>query len=412
MSDEFQKIQLSMLADITMGQSPDSINYNDDEKGLAFLQGCADFGFRYPTPQTYVHPPLKLAKKNSVLVSVRAPVGKINWSDRDYCIGRGLCSVKAKENNADTSFLKYALIQNEKFLHRRSQGSTFLAISFNDLSIFPIPDITVNVQKKIALILETIDQVIEKTETLIQKYQQIKQGLMHDLFTRGVTSDGKLRPTREQAPELYKETPIGWIPKEWEYLSIGKYTESWAMGPRFSAEEYNENGNVATLRTTDIDQAGHIEYSTMPIATLKIDTYKSHLLKKGDFVITRSGTCGICAVFASFSKAVLPGAFLIRFRFNRNLSEKYVKNFFNSECGKPLIQRVTEGGVQKDLRGTSFHNINFPCPILKEQKRINLRIHAINKKIIKEQTLKVKLLEQKLGLMKDLLTGRVRVKVD
>ena len=57
---------------------------------------------------------------------------------------------------------------------------------------------------------------IEQTETLIAKYQQIKAGLMHDLFTRGVTPDGKLRPTRAEAPQLYQESPLGWIPKEWE----------------------------------------------------------------------------------------------------------------------------------------------------------------------------------------------------
>ena len=72
---------------------------------------------------------------------------------------------------------------------------------------------------KIARILQTIDQAIEKTEALIEKYQQIKAGLMHDLFTRGIGADGKLRPPREQAPELYQQTPIGWIPKEWDFDS-------------------------------------------------------------------------------------------------------------------------------------------------------------------------------------------------
>ena len=75
-------------------------------------------------------------------------------------------------------------------------------------------------QEKIARILQTIDQTIEKTEALIEKYQHIKAGLMHDLFTRGIGADGKLRPPHEQAPELYQQTPIGWIPKEWEQLKF------------------------------------------------------------------------------------------------------------------------------------------------------------------------------------------------
>ena len=76
-------------------------------------------------------------------------------------------------------------------------------------------------QRRIAEILSTVDEAIEQTEALIAKYQQIKAGLMHDLFTRGVTPDGHLRPTRTQAPHLYKESPLGWIPKEWEVVRIG-----------------------------------------------------------------------------------------------------------------------------------------------------------------------------------------------
>ena len=71
-------------------------------------------------------------------------------------------------------------------------------------------------QQRIAEILTTVDEAIEQTEALIAKTQQIKAGLMHDLFTRGVTPDGQLRPPRSEAPQLYKESPLGWIPKEWD----------------------------------------------------------------------------------------------------------------------------------------------------------------------------------------------------
>ena len=70
-------------------------------------------------------------------------------------------------------------------------------------------------QQRIAEILSTVDEAIEQTGSLIEKIQQIKAGLMHDLFTRGVTADGWLRPRREEAPQLYKESSLGWIPREW-----------------------------------------------------------------------------------------------------------------------------------------------------------------------------------------------------
>lgn len=74
-------------------------------------------------------------------------------------------------------------------------------------------------QQRIADILSTIDEAIEQTEALIAKTQQIKAGLIEDLFTRGVSPDGQLRPPYEEAPVIYKESPLGWIPKEWNVLA-------------------------------------------------------------------------------------------------------------------------------------------------------------------------------------------------
>ncbi len=310
----------------------------------------------------------------------------------------------------------YHFIQSEYFLHMRdlfSVGSTQQAISDKDLKkikiIFPSNK---NVQQKIAEILSTIDTAIEKTDSLIKKYKHIKTGLMHNLFTRGVTPDGKLRPTREEAPHLYKETKIGWIPKEWDDECWGFLTISWAMGPRFSADEYNEYGNVATLRTTDLDDDGTINYKTMPIAKLELGFLRNHILQKKDFVITRSGTCGIAAVFEGFKLPVLPGAFLIRYRFKDTLNEKYMKYYVNSDFGQKQVLRIAEGGVQKNLRGTALCKIRIPLPN-KDEQILFVQLIEQTEKLIHNEILKYnKLQYQKLGLMNDLLTGKREVKIE
>jgi type I restriction enzyme, S subunit len=134
---------------------------------------------------------------------------------------------------------------NAAYLHRRSQGSTFAAVSTDDVKTVPIPVFEPQKQAKIATILSGIDTAIEKTEALIAKYQQIKAGLMHDLFTRGVLPNGQLRPSREQAPELYQETAIGWIPREWECQRLGfilaksgGYLQTGPFGSQLHASEY------------------------------------------------------------------------------------------------------------------------------------------------------------------------------
>jgi restriction endonuclease S subunit len=101
-------------------------------------------------------------------------------------------------------------------------------------------------QRRIAEILSTLDEAIEQTEALIAKMQQVKAGLMHDLFTC-VTPDGRLRPTREQAPELYKESPLGWIPKGWDASTLGEACEWFSGGTPSRAKEEWWNGDFPWL---------------------------------------------------------------------------------------------------------------------------------------------------------------------
>ena len=103
-------------------------------------------------------------------------------------------------------------------------------------------------------------------------------------------------------------------------IKFGEICEHSAFGPRFSSDEYAVDGNVGTLRTTDISADGRIELSTMPIARLDLDRFKQHVLKRDDLVITRTGRVGTTAVFTDFRLPVIPGAFLIRFRLNRSVA--------------------------------------------------------------------------------------------
>ena len=119
-----------------------------------------------------------------------------------------------------------------------------------------------------------------------------------------------------------------------------------AFGPRFSGSAYADDGNIATLRTTDLDDDGRISYETMPLAQLDEDRLGNHLLAAGDLVITRSGTCGIAAVFEGFSLPVLPGAFLIRFRMNERAEPRFYRYYFNSPSGRSKILSVARGAVQ------------------------------------------------------------------
>jgi type I restriction enzyme, S subunit len=180
--DEWEVQPFSKVSSINMGQSPESEYVNENQIGIPFLQGNAEFGEKYPAEIYWTPQPKKLSKENDILISVRAPVGDINISDKEYCIGRGLASLTIK--NLDPDFGYYALIQERYQLDRLAQGSTFLAIGKNDFDklIIKIPT-SKNEQKQIAKILTTQDKKIEAEETNLAKLKELKKGLMNDLLS-------------------------------------------------------------------------------------------------------------------------------------------------------------------------------------------------------------------------------------
>lgn len=156
---QFNKIKLKEIAEINMGQSPSGSSYNNDGRGIPFLQGNKTFGFLYPTIDTWTIEPKKIGKKNSVLMSVRAPVGDLNIANKDICIGRGLCSIEMKDGN--NQYLYYLLKNSIKEIKMKSTGTVFDSINRKELENIEILDFNKLQQKKISKVLFDIDKKIE-----------------------------------------------------------------------------------------------------------------------------------------------------------------------------------------------------------------------------------------------------------
>ena len=144
---------------INMGQSPKGETYNAEHKGMPFLQGRKTFGRLYPTIDTWTTSPIKIAKNGEILMSVRAPVGDLNFSNQDICIGRGLCSISAK--NGRNKYLYYVLLNNMEKINQNSTGTIFSSINKNDLENLEIDFHSDKTQRKIEKILYDIDSKIE-----------------------------------------------------------------------------------------------------------------------------------------------------------------------------------------------------------------------------------------------------------
>lgn len=212
------KYRLEDIAEITMGQSPKSQYYNTDGKGIPFLQGNRTFGFKRPIFDTYTTFVTKSAKAGDVIMSVRAPVGDLNITPVDMCLGRGVCSLRMKNGNQE--FLYYLMKYYMPQLINKESGTVFGSVNRNDINGLEI-DIPEEAEKqqKIARYLTMIDDKIEMNSEINNNLLQ----QLHILYSRlfcdsamdtplgevvATTSGGT--PSRKH-DEYYSDSSICWV---------------------------------------------------------------------------------------------------------------------------------------------------------------------------------------------------------
>ena len=173
---------LNEIAEITMGTSPSGASYNTIGTGDVFYQGRAEFGFRFPRRNMYTTEAKRFAEVDSVLVSVRAPVGDINVAEERCCIGRGLASVKSKSNY--NSYILY-LMQSLKPVFDRFNGEGTVFGSINKKAFEEI-QIIIPEEKVIAVfnpIINCMDAQIRINEQESRRLAELRDTLLPKLMS-------------------------------------------------------------------------------------------------------------------------------------------------------------------------------------------------------------------------------------
>ncbi len=397
------KVKLKDIAQIKMGQSPDSRYYNSEEQGIPFLQGCAQFGKTYPSTSVYCSLPSKIARKGSILFSVRAPVGDINIADCDYCIGRGLAAITPK--NINNEFLYYLLVFEKYQLIKIAQGSTFESINSTELENWLLPNLdSIPEQQQIAKILDTVDKAIAQTETLIAKYKRVKTGLMQDLLTRGIDENGQLR---DRTTHKFKRSPLGMIPLTWISCNLKDVTNNIVGGgtPSRSKSDY-WSGDIPWTSVKDFTDDLQVLYNTEESITKKgLMNSAANLIEAGIPVICTRMAVGRAAI------TFIPTAI------NQDLKALYPSSQINSKYllillkfYRQKLESLAIGSTVKGIRIEELLFFSISIPPLSEQEKIINILDNAGEIIINEQKKLTKLQKIKTGLMQDLLTGKISVK--
>lgn len=274
-----------------------------------------------------------------------------------------------------------------------------------------------NEQIIIAQILDTLDTAIRETEALIDKLKAVKQGLLHDLLTRGIDANGQLRPPQSEAPQLYKKSPLGWIPREWSLcgvLDIAPVDRQCILTGPFGAQlgqaDFVAEG-VPVLRIGNV-QSGYIDWSDLqyvsPEKAAQLERFRVML---GDLLFARQGaTTGRNALADEHSNGALINYHIIRVAVDREKCEPmYLYALFNSDHSKGQVDQEKGRGTREGINSKQIASLEFALPPIAEQKALVARMSTLNEAADNESALLAKLKVQKSGLMDDLLTGRVRV---
>ena len=299
-------------------------------------------------------------------------------------------------------------------LKKLNQGTSINGIVRADLIKYSIELPPPHEQRRIAEILSTVDEAIEQTEALIAKYQQIKAGLMHDLFTRGVTPDGRLRPTYKQAPDLYKESPLGWIPKEWEVDNLSNLSHFITSGSRGWAEYYSDIGPLF-LRISNLTRE-HINFrwdSLMRVSLPKFTEGQRTAVLPNDILISITADLGIIGVAGDGIREAYVNQHiaLVRPKVEPQVS-RFLGHFLSTVLVQKQFLRLNDSGAKAGLNLPAVGKILIAKPLDDiETKRIATILDKTDQSIECHKHEVAKLRQQKQGLMQDLLTGRVRVKV-
>ena len=340
------KCKLEDIVDVTMGQSPKSEYYNTEGKGYPFLQGNRTFGFKYPTFDTYTTVITKPAKAGDVIMSVRAPVGDLNITPVDMCLGRGVCSLRMKNGNQD--FLFYMMKYYIPHLLKKESGTVFGSVNRNDINGLEvnIPE-DAQVQKKIARYLEMIDDKIE-----------LNNAINNNLL--------------EQLNLLYAEFSTR---NEWPEMTIGDIADKVAMGP------FGSNIKVSTFVEygVPIISGNHLrgyfleEPSYNYITKEHAEKLKNSVVYPKDIVFTHAGNIGQVAMIpdgCEFPYYVLSQRqFYLRCN-TKLVVPEYVLLFFHSKKGQhELLSYANQTGVPSIAQpATNLKKIRLPIPPLNEQK--------------------------------------------
>ena len=351
-------VALKDVCKINMGQSPDSSSYNDKKEGIPFYQGNADFGEKHPIPRVWCNAPTKIAQPKDILMSVRAPIGALNYAQEKCCIGRGLAAITPDKDKLSLEFLYWFLRGKNSELNSKGTGSTFKAISKKTLEEIRVPLIDLEKQQKMA-------QALEKTYSVIQMRTKQSKELDDLIKARFVEMFGD--------PETNS--------KGWAEISLSEKLNVLG-GYAFKSDQFEETGGIPVLRIGNIN-SGYFKPVNM-VYWKEDRSLERYAMYPGYLVMSLTGTVGkddygnVCILGNAYEMYYLNQR-NAKLELKDGLDKYYLAELLKFSQVKKKLTGISRGVRQANISNKDILNLVAPIPPMELQQQFANFVEQIAK---------------------------------
>ncbi len=343
----------------------------------------------------------RIVRKGDILVSTVRPYlkafARVSDNRGNLIASTGYAVLRAKSSVAPEYLYQYIL--SSKFVDQltaKMKGSNYPAVSAKDVSASTISIPPIDEQRKIADVLQSVDEAITATQDVIDQTRKVKQGLLHRLLTRGI------------GHTTFKQTDIGEIPESWEVKTLEEIAD--VSRGKFSARPRNDPqfycGDIPFIQTGDITASEYyIETHTQTLNEKGLTVSK--IFDAGTIFITIAANIGDTAM--SRIPMACPDS-VVGVKAHEHINSHWLMSFLRTQ--KADLDSKATVNAQKNINLTYLKPMKVPVPPKDEQDKIAELLSTITDAVMSEVEKSEQLQTVKAGLMSDLLSGRVRVPRD
>lgn len=381
MREGWSETTLDGIADVIMGQSPEGKSYNQEGKGLPFMQGSAEFGEHNPTPEKWCSDPKKIAEPGNLLLSVRAPVGDTNFANQRIAVGRGLSIIRANKKSL-TEFIRLVIQLNVAELIASSGSGMFASITGKNLREFkvnlpPLPE-----QKRIVDLVSSVDSYIEALQHQFESSKRSRNAVLHKLLTAG--------------GDDWTETTLG------EICADGLFGD----GDWVESKDQDPEGDYRLLQLADIGDGNFLDKSDRWMNQEQFMRLGCTKLEINDVLIARMpDPIGRACLFPEGLPVCATVVDVAIVRTGNETLQKFLVLLINSSDFRTEAFSLLTGTTRQRISRGNLAKITFKIPSPEKQLEIVNLISLFDSEITQTTRVVEEAKQLRSGLLSDLLSG-------